>query len=160
MRSRTQHWFLRVWVHDRAGALTSIASAVSNRGVSIDSVIGHGADKSAGFAGTVLLTFRCNEDEKNAIKRVIRRLSKIKKVEERPYLSENLRKSAVVKVKRELYPKDVAGKTRFLTCELMKKDSTGWSYFLAGSPNQIDPVLRKLEKAGLCLDLAYSITAL
>ncbi|MFC1498933.1 ACT domain-containing protein [Verrucomicrobiota bacterium] len=160
MSKKLQHWFLRVWVYDRAGALTSIASAFSNRGISIDSVVGHGVDKKAGCDGTVLVTFRCTEDDKDAIKRVVRRLSKVKKVEEHPYLSENLRKVIVAKVKRELSPKDVAGKTRFITCELMKKDSTGWTYFLAGSPNQLDPILKKLEKSGLFIDQVYSITAL
>ena len=37
-----KHWVFRVHVADRAGALTSIASAFSNRGISIDTVVGHG----------------------------------------------------------------------------------------------------------------------
>ena len=160
MSRKQQHWFLRVWIDDRAGALTSIASAFSNRGISIDSVVGHGADKAVGFDGTVLVTFRCNEDDKDAIKRVVRRLSKVKRVEEHPYLGENLRKAVVAKVKRELRPKDVAGETCFITCELMSKNSTGWTYFLAGSPNQLDPIVEKLEKSDLLLDQVYSITAL
>jgi acetolactate synthase small subunit len=54
-----KHWFFRVWVRDRAGALTSIASAFSNRGISIESVVGHGADPTAGCDGTVLVAFTC-----------------------------------------------------------------------------------------------------
>jgi acetolactate synthase small subunit len=157
---KEQHWFFRIWVYDRAGALTSIASAFSNRSISLDSVVGHGSDKSSGCAGTVLVTFTCDEDEKEAIKRVIRRLSKIKKVEEHPYLGDNLRKTCVVKIKRKLAPMDVAGETTFLTCELMHHDSTGWTYFLGGSPAQLDPVVHKLKKAAMLVDQVYSITAL
>ena len=87
-------------------------------------------------------------------------LSKVEKVEEHRYLGENLRKAIVTKAKRELRPKDVAGETCFITCELMKHDSSGWTYFLAGSPNQLDPILKKLEHQELLLDQVYSITAL
>lgn len=160
MKTDERHWFFRIWVYDRAGALTSIASAFSNRGISLDSVVGHGADKAAGCDGTVLVTFTCSEDEKDAIKRVVKRLSKIKRVEEHRYLADYLRKTVVVKVSRKLRPLDVAGENAFLTCEEMHHDSTGWTYFLGGSPSQLDPILRKLERDSLLLDQVFAITAL
>ncbi|MBL7116170.1 MAG: ACT domain-containing protein [Kiritimatiellae bacterium] len=160
MDKKKQHWFFRIWVYDRAGALTSIASAFSNRGISLDSVVGHGSDKSSGCAGTVLATFTCTEADKQAIKRVVSRLSKIERVEEHPYLGDNLRKTAVVKTERKLAPKDVVGETSFLTCELMSHNSTGWTYFLGGSPAQLDPILHRLKKSAILLDQVYSITAL
>ncbi len=160
MSRKIKHWFVRVWVDDRAGSLTSIASAFSNRGISIDSVVGHGSDASAGFGGTVLVTFTCTEDDKEAIKRILGRLSKVKKVEEHPYLGDNLRKTVVAKTNRMLAPKDVAGESRFLTCELMVHDSTGWTYFLGGSPYQLDPILQKLKRQRLLIDQVYAITAL
>ena len=67
MNAKKQHWFFRIWAYDRAGALTSIASAFSNGGISVESVVGHGADKSAGCDGTVLIAFKCSESEKDAI---------------------------------------------------------------------------------------------
>ncbi len=160
MNTDVQHWLFRIWVQDRAGALTSIASAFSNRGVSLDSVVGHGADKSEGCDGTVLATFTCTESEKEALKRVIGRLSKIRRVEEHPYLADHLRKTVVMKASRKLRPVDVAGETTFLTCEEMHHDSTGWTYFIGGSPNQLDPILRRMVRDGLLLDQVYSITAL
>jgi len=155
-----KHWFIRIWVDDRAGALTSIASAFSNRSISLDSVVGHGSDTSSGCGGTVLVTFTCTEEEKATIKRILSRLSKVKKVEEHPYLGDNLRKTVVTKTKRKLAPKDVAGESSFLTCELMYNDSTGWTYFLGGSPNQLDPILHRLKKQGILVDQVYAITAL
>jgi acetolactate synthase small subunit len=158
--AKKQHWFFRIWVYDRAGALTSIASVFSNRGISIESVVGHGANRSAGCDGTVLVTFRCSKEDKDAMKRTVSRLGKVKKIEEHPYLGEELRKAVVLKVKRELYPADVAGKTSFLTCELMRKQESGWTYFLAGSPNQLDPILHRMKKKNILLDEVYSITSL
>ena len=35
--------------------------------------------------------------------------------------------------------------TSFLTSELVDKDVHGWTYLLAGSPNDLDPVLERLE---------------
>jgi acetolactate synthase small subunit len=160
VKEKTQHWFFRVWVYDRAGALTSIASAFSNRGISVDSVVGHGSDKTSGCSGTVLVTFTCTRSDKEAMKRAVSRLSKVEKVEEHPYLSDNLRKTAVIKCNRALAPRDVAGETAFLTCEQMHKDSTGWTYFLGGSPAQLDPILHALKKGGVLVDQVYSITAL
>jgi len=157
---KKQHWFFRIWVRDRAGALTSIASAFSNRGISIESVVGHGADPTAGCDGTVLVAFTCHKGDKDAMMRVIDRLSKVDKVEEHPYLGDYLRKTAVVKTRRELGPRDLATDTKFLTCEAMHNDSTGWTYFLGGPPNELDPILHELKEARVLLDQVYSITAL
>ena len=56
-----KHWVFRARVYDRTGALTSIASAFSNEGVSIDTVVGHGFEERAGVDGSVVLTFWCTE---------------------------------------------------------------------------------------------------
>ena len=55
-----QHWVFRAHVMNRAGALTSIASAFSNEGISIDTVVGHGTEEHAGVDGSVVLTFFCS----------------------------------------------------------------------------------------------------
>ncbi|HMK59848.1 MAG TPA: hypothetical protein VK452_01715 [Dissulfurispiraceae bacterium] len=154
------HWVFRAHVLDRAGALTSIASAFSNEGVSIDTVVGHGSEALAGTDGSVVLTFCCSEDEKDRMVRKVRRLSKVTRLEEHPYESQSLRKSAMILVSRQLKPADVVGETAFLTSELVKADATGWVYLLAGSPSDLDPVLARLETAGLVRDLIYSVLSL
>ena len=63
-KAASSHWVFRAHVVDRAGALTSIASAFSNEGVSIDTVVGHGVEKRAGVDGSVVLTFSCSEPDK------------------------------------------------------------------------------------------------
>jgi len=92
--------------------------------------------------------------------RKVKRLSKVKQLEQHPYDSQSLRKSALVRTSRELVPLDVAGEKSFLTRELVKKDSHGFIYFLAGSPSELDQVLLRLEKAGIVKDLIYSIVGL
>ena len=154
---KPQRWIFRARVVDRAGALTSIASAFSNEGVSIDTVVGHGCEKRAGVDGSVVLTFCCTEEEKDKMVRKVKRLSKVVSLEEHPYLSELLRKSALIRTNRRLRPHDVAGEQSFLTSEQVTSDSKGWTYFLAGSPGELDPVLERLEAAGVVTDIVYSI---
>ncbi len=154
------HWVFRIRVVDRSGALTSIASAFSNEAISIDSVVGHGIEEQAEVEGSVVLTFFCSREEKDVMVRKIARLSKVIGLEERSYDSHILRKSAVILTTRALKPRDVAGETSFLTCELVNSDESGWTYFLAGSPSELDPVLETLGTSGAVRDIVYSIVGL
>jgi len=154
------HWVFRAHVLDRAGALTSIASAFSNEGVSIDTVVGHGSEFLAGTDGSVVLTFCCSEDDKDKMVRKVKRLSKVTRLEEHPYESQSLRKSALILANRELKPADVVGDKAFLTSELVKSNTHGWTYLLAGSPTDLDPVLERLEATGVVIDIIYSVLSL
>jgi len=155
-----RHWVFRAHVLDRAGALTSIASAFSNEGISIDTVVGHGLEEHAGVDGSVVMTFWSSEREKDIMVRKVRRLSKVTALEEHPYESQNLRKSAIVTTSRRLAPRDVAGEQTFLTCEPVNAGPPSWTYFLAGSPSELDPVLERLETDGVIKDIVYSVLGL
>jgi acetolactate synthase small subunit len=154
------HWVFRAHVLDRAGALTSIASAFSNEGVSIDTIVGHGSEAKAGTDGSVVLTFYCSEEDKDKMVRKISRLSKVTRLDELPYESQSLRKSALIMTTREIKPRDVVGEKAFLTSELVKTREAGWTYFLAGSPSDLDPVLERLETEGIVKDIIYSVLTL
>ena len=159
-KQERNHWVFRAHVMDRSGALTSIASAFSNEGVSIDTVVGHGSEALAGTDGSVVLTFCCSEEEKDRMVRKVKRLSKVTRLQEHPYESQSLRKSAIILTNRELKPIDVVGERAFLTSELVKADANGWTYLLAGSPSDLDPVLERLETAGVVNDIIYSVLSL
>jgi len=152
-----KHWVFRVGVADRSGALTSIASAFSNRGISIETVVGHGTAYPGAPGGAVVATFWCTESEKDEIVRVVGRLSKVTSLEEHPYESESLRKSALIRVTRRLAPPDVAGRESFLTCEGVGEARGTYTYFLAGSPSELDPVLARFVAEGILTDIVYSV---
>jgi acetolactate synthase small subunit len=152
-----KHWVFRVGVADRAGALTSIASAFSNRGISVETVVGHGTAYPGAPGGAVVATFWCSQAEKDEIVRVVGRLSKVTGIQEHPYESESLRKSALAIVSRRLTPPDVAGRETFLTCELMDEQRGTFTYFLAGSPCELDPVLARFVEEGILCDIVYSV---
>ena len=157
---KTGHWVFRAHVVDRSGALTSIASAFSNEGVSIDTVVGHGFEERAGVDGSVVLTFCCSEDDKDLMVRKVKRLTKVIALEEHAYHAAYLRKSIMIRTNRELKPRDVAGESQFLTSELVKSGPLGWTYLLAGAPSELDPVLANLEGSGVVQDIVYAVLSL
>jgi hypothetical protein len=152
-----KHWVIRAGIADRAGALTSIASAFSNRGISIETIVGHGTAFPGAPGGAVVVTFWCSQTEKDEIVRVVKRLSKVLTLAEHPYESESLRKSALVRTTRRLDPPDVAGQRAFLTCELMEQRRGLWSYFLAGSPSELDPILARFAEESILADIVFSV---
>ena len=160
MKGDRKHWVFRAHVVDRAGALTSIASAFSNEGINIETVVGHGTEKFANIEGSVLITFSCSEKEKDIMARKIERLSKVIKLEEHSYDSKKLRKSVLIKTDRILKPVEVVGEYTFMIHELVSSDSDSFTYLLAGAPSELDPVLKKLETGGAVKDIIYSVVGL
>lgn len=158
--SEKKQWVFRAHLLDRVGALTSIASAFSNEGVSIDTIVGHGVEEKTSTVGSVVMTFVCDEAHKDVMVRKVRRLSKVMSLEERPYDSQVLRKSAIVLTSRKLVPRDVAGEESFLTTELVRKTDDTWTYYLAGSPKELDRILVPLAWEGVIKDIVYAIIGL
>ena len=159
-KDQKSHWVFRAHIMDRSGALTSVASAFSNEGISISSIVGHGIREAGGSGGSVVLTFFCNEKEKDIMASRVKRLSKVISLEEKLYDSEALRKSIIIKTNRKLVPRDVAGEVNFLTSELVTTHGDEYTYLLAGSPNEIDPVLEKLELDSTIKDIVSSVIGL
>jgi hypothetical protein len=155
--SDTGHrWLFRAIVVNKVGAMTSIASAFSNRGISVDSVVAHGSEETPGEAGTVLITFRCAEEDKEKVRREVERLSKVIRLEEHVYLQDYLRKGAVLLVKPDARAIDLIESHKDVSWDLIKDESIGRTYFIAGAPNQVDPVIDSLLAHDLVLDVVYA----
>ena len=96
-KDQKSHWVFRAHIMDRSGSLTSVASAFSNEGISISSIVAHGIREAGGSGGSVVLTFFCSEKEKDVMACRVKRLSKVIALEEKLYDSESLRKSIIIK---------------------------------------------------------------
>jgi acetolactate synthase small subunit len=150
-------WLFRATVVDKAGAMTSIASAFSNRGVSIDSIVAHGAQETPGATGSVVITFRCGEAEKEKLRRELQRLSKVIELDEHVYLQDYLREGAVLLVKPDPKAFELVENNYAVMWDLIKNESIGRTYFVAGAPNQVDPLVDDLLEAELLADIVYAI---
>ena len=74
-------WILKASVMDRSGALTSIASAFSNQGISLDAAAGYGAQEDSPSQGSVVVAFHGTEDQRDTMVRRIKRLQKVTQVQ-------------------------------------------------------------------------------
>ena len=72
-----QCWTVIAQVVDRVGALTSVVSAFSNRSLALDSVLAHGPLSQEEPHGRIVVLFRADEEEKDAMMRILKRLSKV-----------------------------------------------------------------------------------
>ncbi len=75
-------------------------------------------------------------------------------------LRRDLGGSVLILADRKLKPRDVVGEAAFLTSELVKTEPRGWTYLLAGSPSDLDPILERLEADGVVQDIVYSVLSL
>ena len=155
--AKQHRWLFRVIAVNKPGAMTSIASAFSNRGVSIDSIVAHGSEETPDENGTVVITFRCSEEDKEKVRREIERLSKVIRVEEHVYLQDYLRKGAVLLVAPDPEAFRMVESAENVNWDLIKDESIGRTYFVAGAPNQVDPLIESLLAADLVLDIVYAI---
>ena len=75
------YWLFNISVSDCAGALTSVAAAFSNEGISIDMI--KGRKMEAGKSGLIMLGFISSKQGKDVLVRKIKRLTKVIDIEER-----------------------------------------------------------------------------
>ncbi|MCF7956983.1 MAG: hypothetical protein K9M57_00905 [Phycisphaerae bacterium] len=76
------YWIFIIDVRDCAGALTSVASAFSNKEVNIDKIIGHGQRNDSDDKGQIIVGFNQTEERKDIMARKIKRLPKVIKLRE------------------------------------------------------------------------------
>jgi hypothetical protein len=158
--STLKRWLFRTTVVNKAGAMTSIASTFSNHGISIDSIVGHGAEETPGDSGTVLVTCRCSDPEKEVLSREIKRLSKVLQLEEHVYREDYLRKGAMLLIKPGTDISHLIGANGAVNWELIKDEIIGHTYFLSGPPYLVDPIIDELLADGLLLDIVYAVITL
>ena len=74
------YWMFQILASDCAGAMTGVAAAFSNEGVSIQAVTGHGARPDR--TGMIEIGFEGDEKIKDLLVRKIKRLTKVISIRE------------------------------------------------------------------------------
>lgn len=154
-----QTWLFIVRVQDKPGVLTRMASVFSNRGVSLDSITGHGA--LGNILGTLIITLRATEKKKNELERTLRRVNDITSVMVYDYNHAHLRKSSLVCLKagfEEMKKKWIDWQEE-TGLELVKSGEGDSVYLITGKPITVDALVEKLIKEELLLDIVSSTIA-
>ena len=103
-----KQWLFTVRAQDKPGALTSVASVFSNRGISVDMILGAGPAAEPGCmpapSGNIHIVFRATETKMRTLLRVVGRLSKVLSADVLPYDSDRLRQVALLRIEGDPPP--------------------------------------------------------
>jgi acetolactate synthase small subunit len=97
-----QRWIFVVRALDRPGSLTAAAAVFSNRGVSLEGILGSGIAPNTAEDGRLIFSFRATEPKQALLKKALERLSSVFCVDAYAYEDEHLRAIAVAKLSQSV----------------------------------------------------------
>jgi acetolactate synthase small subunit len=148
------HHVFVIRVVDRPGALTTVASVFSSRGVSLeDTVVGTGTE-----GVRLLLGFRASVRKRETLVRVLRRLACVLDVQAHPYDSPRLRAVAAVRVAPDSANRLPAVPAE-VRVETVSESPDGRRLLLTGPTAAVESALEALRSRGLLLDYVKSVMA-
>lgn len=153
-------WLFVIRVVDKPGVLTRVASVFSNRGVSLDSITGHGA--LGAIRGTLVVTLQATEKKKNELERTLRRVNTINSVAVYDYTCNHLRKSSLICLGADPDKLERLWEEwgKIVRVELVKSEDDDYTvYLITGEPAKVDALLKELIGKELLTDIVSSIIA-
>ena len=96
--SAHQRWVFVVRAMNKPGTLTAAAAVFSNRGVSLEGILGSGIDTASEEDGRMLFSFRATQQKQDLLRRSLERLPNITHVATYPYEDKRLRAIAVARL--------------------------------------------------------------
>ena len=149
-----QRWVFVVKAQDKPGALTAAASVFSNRGVSLDTILGSGMTPVEAEGGRIVLSFCANEHRKDMLLRVLQRLSSILQVQAYPYSSPELRAIGVIRVDAKV---DVSASE--VQIEIISNQGDSKSILVTGGPPAVETMIESLREQNALLDVVITVMA-
>ncbi len=149
-----QRWVFVVKAQDKPGALTAAASVFSNRGVSLNTILGSGMTPTEAEGGRIIISFWANERKKDMLLRALQRLSSILQVQAYPYSSPELRAIGVIRVDAKA---DVSASE--VQIELISNQGDSKSLLVTGSPPTVETMIENLRKQNALLDVVITVMA-
>lgn len=148
-----QRWVFAVKSLDRPGTLTAAAGVFSNRGVSLETVLGSGLSFAGGDGGRFILSFRTTERKMDMLRRALARLSGVLEVEAYPFSSEQLTAIAYLRLNCpcQEFP--------FSEVRVEVLEATGLTLLLTGSAIAVEQVVESLRQGEQLEQVTFSILA-
>lgn len=150
-----QRWVFVVKSLDRPGVLTAAASVFSNRGVSLEAVLGSGIASTRAEDARFILSFRATERKKEMLLRVLERLSAVIQVDAYLYDDPRLRSIAVAKVS------SLAGiDLDTIVTESISESAEAQTLLLTGTTVAIEQFVEDLRQKNQLIDVVITVIAI
>ena len=154
-------WLFAVTVRDRPGTLTAVASVFSNRGASIQMLLGSTLGAEPGADISLFFVFQASERRMNALLRATGRLENVTSITPHHYDSDALRAVAFVHVD----PRASAGPGQLpaiaddeeVVFAPVVCDEGHETWILMGHPGRLESCLARLRSAEALIDATITI---
>ena len=149
-----ERWVFVIKSQDQPGVLTTATAVFSNRGVSLETILGSGGGITGTEGGRFVLSFRASQRQQELLLRTLERLSAVKQVLVYPYTSPQLRAIAVVRLEGI----EIAAKN--LQVDVIDSDSQSQTLLLTGNTATVEQMIEQFKAQNRLLDVAISIVAI
>ena len=147
-----QRWVFVVQALDKPGTLTATAAVFSNRGVSLEGILGSGIAPTTAEGGRLIISFRATETKQKLLQRALERLSSIFHVAVYTNDDERLRAIAVAKLEHNT---QVASHNDY-RIETITQTETERMVMLTGTPLVVETALAQFRQQNQLLDVVMS----
>lgn len=153
----TQRWVFVVRVLDKPGMLTAAAAVFSNRGVSIEGILGSGIGSTTIENGRLIINFRATQPKQSLLHRALERLPDVFRVDAYAYEDQRLRAIAIAKL--SLGPKNLNDDDSY-AIETIVQTSTERVVMLNGSPPALESALTQFRQKNQLNDVVMAYIAI
>ena len=150
-----QRWVFVVQALDRPGTLTAAAAVFSNRGVSLEGILGSGIAPTTVEEGRVILSFRATAQKQKLLHRALERLSSIFQVT--VYTDDDERLRAIAVAKLQLDTAVTHNDDYFV--ETIAQTDTERMVMLTGTPLAVETALAQFRQQNQLTDVVMSYIA-
>jgi acetolactate synthase small subunit len=151
-----QRWIFVVRALDRPGTLTAAAAVFSNRGVSLEGILGSGIAPNTVEDGRLIFSFRATESKQALLKKALARLSSVFQVDAYPYEDERLRAIAVAKLSQKV---KLANDDDDYFVETIAQTECDRMVMLTGTPPAVDNAIDQFRDQGHLKDVVMTYIA-
>ncbi len=148
-----RRWVFVVRALNKPGTVTAAAAVFSNRGVSLEGILGSGIDAASVDDGRLLFSFRASEQKQALLKRSLERLPHIFQVAAYPYEDKRLRAIAVAKLTPEARMSHDAEE---LYVETISRSETSSLLLLSGGTQAVEEAIAHFRQKQQLKDVVMS----
>ncbi len=152
-----QRWIFVVRALDRPGTLTAAAAVFSNRGVSLEGILGSGIAPNTVEDGRLIVSFQATEPKQALLRKALERLSSVFQVDAYSYEDERLRAIAVAKLGQNV---KLAHDDDDYFVETIAQTEGDRMVMLTGTPLAVDNAIAQFREQGVLKDVVMTYIAI